>query len=571
MHLQQILFISLVSLLLCTPHIARTARVPRADIPTEKCMQQSLYQRHTEPGCVILTDDGNFEFLSDANMPGAVAWGSFLDGQHTVSNLGHLRVSTSGEYGDADQVFAAGYLEGFLTAPRIFQNYQNLFTYFTTTMNASLEDGPMEWIRTQDAWIRERCEEESGFFMEPGVQPPPTIFLSQEEENEELDSHHYHHNHNHHRRHRQRHEKHHHDDDDDDDDSKTKQHRRFWDATCLAIRQFDGLVAGYQARVMGTLTASIESESAEVLLPLSYDNFLFLESNGDLYDVIDNLDPSQRPSWNPGGDGDDDSDTTTTTTTSKEDSYSFLFSDDASSEQNSTTSTTQPSTAAAADRLFHNLALSGKCSALVKVASDLSDVFMGHATWDSYTAMLRIYKHYSFNLTELQPAAQRVSFSSYPGEVFSDDDFFILSSKLVMLQTTNKIFNDELFEKLTPQSVLSWQRVRAANWLASSGEEWTQFLEMENSGTYNNQYMIVDLKKFVPGENLREGLFWVAEQIPGKVVAADMTSTLEMGYWPSYNVPAFPEVYEASGYPDFIRKLEKYGQHFSRVSFFFVF
>ena len=41
---------------------------------------------------------------------------------------------------------------------------------------------------------------------------------------------------------------------------------------------------------------------------------------------------------------------------------------------------------------------------------------------------------------------------------------------------------------------------------------------------------------------LQPGLLWVAEQIPGLVAAADMTSHLERGYWPSYNVPFFPEV-----------------------------
>ncbi len=33
-----------------------------------------------------------------------------------------------------------------------------------------------------------------------------------------------------------------------------------------------------------------------------------------------------------------------------------------------------------------------------QVASDLSNIFMAHSTWDTFTAMLRIYKHYKFNL-----------------------------------------------------------------------------------------------------------------------------------------------------------------------------
>ena len=66
--------------------------------------------------------------------------------------------------------------------------------------------------------------------------------------------------------------------------------------------------------------------------------------------------------------------------------------------------------------------------------------------------------------------------------------------------------------------------MRLANLLADSGEGWVQLFKVHNSGTYNNQYMITDLKKFKPRVALQPGLLWVVEQIPGKVVAADMTS-----------------------------------------------
>ena len=58
---------------------------------------------------------------------------------------------------------------------------------------------------------------------------------------------------------------------------------------------------------------------------------------------------------------------------------------------------------------------------------------------------------------------------------------------------------------------------------------------------------VLDWKRFKPGQSLQAGLFWVAEQIPHLIEAADMTETLAWGYWPSYNVPYFPEVLSLAG------------------------
>lgn len=44
------------------------------------------------------------------------------------------------------------------------------------------------------------------------------------------------------------------------------------------------------------------------------------------------------------------------------------------------------------------------------------------------------------------------------------------------------------------------------------------------AGTYNNQYIIVDLKKFSPGSELQPGLLTIVEQMPGLVMAGDLTT-----------------------------------------------
>lgn len=188
------------------------------------------------------------------------------------------------------------------------------------------------------------------------------------------------------------------------------------------------------------------------------------------------------------------------------------------------------------------------CSASINIVPDLSDVVMGHTTWRYYYAMLRIYKVYQLDFL---PAGV-VSFSSSPGLLHSkvrvrpglqsrlaqgrrlrwhelrcihstivvcrslmcivgvlsssyshsslmhpglhlclhgglQDDFYT-TRQLVVMETTNSVFNRTLFDLyITPQSAFTWQRAYAANGWAQSGEEWTSLFAMHNSGCYNNQ------------------------------------------------------------------------------------
>lgn len=79
---------------------------------------------------------------------------------------------------------------------------------------------------------------------------------------------------------------------------------------------------------------------------------------------------------------------------------------------------------------------SGSCSALVKLLRGNEDLLIGHDTWTSYINMLRIYKLYDFKFqtsssnTDMIPGHSQ-AFPSYPGRLYSGDDFYILSSGMV--------------------------------------------------------------------------------------------------------------------------------------------
>jgi len=223
------------------------------------------------------------------------------------------------------------------------------------------------------------------------------------------------------------------------------------------------------------------------------------------------------------------------------------------------------------------------CSALIKLVAqekkksmnsdseiEYDDLLSGHTTWRSYAAMLRIYKFYHSQFSSTSGvAANSVAFSASPGFLSSKDDWYITSAGLVSLETTNSIYDEDLYVYVVPQTVLTWQRSILCNRLSETSSQWVNCFAGYNSGTYNNQWMVVDYKVFddiqqskkKPTKAESQGLLSIIEQIPGTTQIGDVSDVLiENGYWASYNVPYFENIYNLSGYP---ARYEQYGDKYS--------
>ena len=148
--------------------------------------------------------------------------------------------------------------------------------------------------------------------------------------------------------------------------------------------------------------------------------------------------------------------------------------------------------------------------------------------------------------------ARTASFSSSPGFLASVDDYYHFGESddvsLIVIETSNNIFNASAYDALTPRSVLYWIRVMVAVALATSAPRCADLFSIEASGTYNNQWMLGDLVAFKPGRPLANGTFVVLEEVPGLIVARDQSATLQaQRYWPSFNVAFYAETRAIAG------------------------
>lgn len=189
----------------------------------------------------------------------------------------------------------------------------------------------------------------------------------------------------------------------------------------------------------------------------------------------------------------------------------------------------------------------GHCSALVQIAPGSADLWVAHATFDNFRGMMRITKYFDMPLPGA--AIRRMSFTSSPGLLYSGDDFYVTDAGLTVVETTIENYNSSLWALVAPESVLTWARAMVANRLAETGDAWTEILVKHNSGTCNNQWIVVDYKRFVPEQPLRAGTVWISETMPGYARRGDVTDVvLTQGSWPSYNIPYFRDIQRAGGY-----------------------
>ena len=75
-----------------------------------------------------------------------------------------------------------------------------------------------------------------------------------------------------------------------------------------------------------------------------------------------------------------------------------------------------------------------------------------------------------------------LSCSLFPGYLNSLDDYYLMDTGIVMIQTTNNVFNMSLYDLVKPTSNLAWYRVRVAHMMSTGGKQWADVVGRYNSG-----------------------------------------------------------------------------------------
>lgn len=127
-----------------------------------------------------------------------------------------------------------------------------------------------------------------------------------------------------------------------------------------------------------------------------------------------------------------------------------------------------------------------------------TDISFGHATWDAYALLWpRVYK-----TLHLSPSAYQ-SFSSSPALLSSLDDFYLIhgslshpNTRLALIESSYEMLEPRKFAPLlSPTTLPCWVRIMVANALASDGQSWAELFGTHNSGTYNTNWLVLDMNR----------------------------------------------------------------------------
>lgn len=92
--------------------------------------------------------------LSSTSEDTWVAQAIYSPASEHISNFAQLQIKTNSKFNDNEQTFAAGFLEGYLTAESIHQHYANMMCQVDCSGYVSPE--LKEFFGKQDAWSRQQ-------------------------------------------------------------------------------------------------------------------------------------------------------------------------------------------------------------------------------------------------------------------------------------------------------------------------------------------------------------------------------------------------------------------------------
>ena len=194
------------------------------------------------------------------------------------------------------------------------------------------------------------------------------------------------------------------------------------------------------------------------------------------------------------------------------------------------------------EEIWKKLTMKSHCSAIVKLTKN--NIFLGHNTWTGFNELLRTYKKISFvfegenQIIGMKPFYMQ--FSSYPGLLFSSDEYYIIRNNLAIVQTSLNVLNGYIYKNLidVEKYIPEFMRLMIVNMLSSTGKQWKEnyYLINKNNHLYQASFIVIDYNNI----NSTSDLMYIVEDIPGSVKYTDYTEQLrEKGYYGSFNLPFF--------------------------------